>query len=89
MLVNLLMMCHGISGGWSSPNIGLLTSDESPLPTGKISISEAAWMASLLCMGGLIGNILFGFITNTYGRKIPLILITIPGVVSNTSTFAN
>lgn len=43
--------------GWSSPAIVLLTSDESPLPSGKISMVEGSWIASLTNLGGLVGNI--------------------------------
>lgn len=69
-------------GGYS---IMLLTSDETPLPA-KITIDEASWVASLLCIGGLIGNILFGFITKSFGRKMPLCLISIPVLVSIAQT---
>lgn len=68
---------------WASPSIILLTSDETPLPSGKITMDEASWIASLLCIGGLIGNIFFGYITNRFGRKLPLIVIAIPTVVSD------
>lgn len=38
--------------GWTSPSILILTGDESPLPSGKISMEEASWIASLSCFGG-------------------------------------
>lgn len=79
--VNMLTIGYGVSIGWSSPNVVLLTSSDSPLPSGQISMEEASWIASLLCIGGLAGNIFFGFITNAFGRKIPLILISIPAMV--------
>lgn len=60
----------------------LLLSDETPLPSGKITMDEASWIASLICVGGLIGNFFFGFVTSRFGRKSPLIFITIPKVVS-------
>ncbi|XP_031622894.1 facilitated trehalose transporter Tret1-like isoform X2 [Contarinia nasturtii] len=75
-------MGYGVVCGWSSPNIVLLTSDESPLSSGKITMNEASWSASLICIGGLVGNICFGFITNRFGRKNPLIFITIPVIIS-------
>lgn len=40
--------------GWTSPSILILTGDESPLPSGKISMEEASWIASLSCFGGLL-----------------------------------
>lgn len=81
------MIGHGVAGGWSSPIVVLLTSDESPLPSGKITMSEASWIASLMSIGGLVGNAIFGFVTNVYGRKLPLILITVPGIVSQNYFF--
>lgn len=80
--MDLLLVTYGAACGWPSPNLILLTSDDTPLPSGKISMDEASWIASLLCVGGFIGNFSFGFITNVFGRKLPLISISIPGVVS-------
>lgn len=79
--VNLLMVTHGICGGWMSPTIELLTSDKSPLESGKITMEEASWVASIICIGGLIGNILFGIMTNHFGRKVPLLFTAIPSIV--------
>ncbi|XP_055298714.1 facilitated trehalose transporter Tret1-like [Sitodiplosis mosellana] len=78
----MLPMGYGVTCGWASPSIVLLTSDETPLPSGKITMDEASWIASLICFGALIGNILFGIITSKFGRKIPLIILTIPTVIS-------
>lgn len=83
--MNLLFIGYGGMAGWCSPNIMLLTSVDSPLPTGKITMMEASWVASLVCVGGLIGNCFFGVIlttTNAFGRKLPLIFITFPTIVS-------
>lgn len=59
----------------------VLLSDESPLPTGKITMDEASYVASLVNAGGAIGTAFFGSITNKFGRKNPLIAITIPTIV--------
>lgn len=81
------MMANGINLGWTSPSIILLTSDESPLPTGQITIGEVSWIASLVFAGSLMGGIFWGFIANIYGRKKPLILSSVPTVVrQNLST---
>lgn len=79
---NLLTIAFGIAEGWTSPTIVLLTSEETPLRSGVINMDEASWIASLLCLGCFFGNILFGYITNKFGRKWPLIIITIPTIVS-------
>lgn len=46
-----------IANGWSSAANILLMSDETPLPSGKISMEEASWIASLIYIGGDIYNI--------------------------------
>lgn len=80
--VNVLTICEGIGIGWPCPTINLLMSNDSPLPTGKIDMDEASWIASLICVGGVVGNVIFGYIANKFGRKIPLLLIPIPMIVS-------
>lgn len=77
----------GVTGGWPSPNILVLMSDETPLASGKITMDEASWIASLWCIGGLIGNPIFGFITNNYGRKMPLVFLAVPAIVSESKQF--
>lgn len=81
--MNILTICEGIGVGWPSPTINLLTSSESPLPSGKIDMEEASWIASLICVGGVIGNVIFGYVADKFGRKVPLILISIPMIVSD------
>lgn len=71
--------------GWGSPNIILLTSDETPLPSGKITLEESSWMLALLSIGNMLGNILFGYITNVFGRKVPCIFTAFPMIVSTSS----
>lgn len=77
----MLPIGFGITAGWASPNINLLTSDNSPLATGKITMEEASLVASFVPLGALFGNFLFGFITSKCGRKKTLISIAIPAIV--------
>lgn len=71
-----------ILSGWCSPSLMVLASDESPLPTGKITVEEASWIASLVNAGGALGTPFFGPIAKRFGRKNPLIAIIIPAIVS-------
>lgn len=80
-IVNFLALNYGIAIGWPSSNVVLLLSNESPLPTGKVSKQEASWIVGFICVGGFIGNLLFGYITERFGRKKPLLVIAIPGIV--------
>lgn len=81
-IVNLAIMGYGAFEGWTSPSIISLTSPNTLFPSGQISIEQASWLASVHCIGGLFGNIMFGYIINRYGRRLPLILITFPIIVS-------
>ncbi|XP_055301605.1 facilitated trehalose transporter Tret1-like [Sitodiplosis mosellana] len=80
--INFLGLACGMGLGWTSPSILVLTSDESPLPSGKITMEEASWITSLWSVGGLIGCMTFGFITSHFGRKWPLIFMIIPKTIS-------
>lgn len=77
LAVNLVLIAHGAGIGWSAAAMTVLTSDDNPLPLGKLDMNDISWIASLLSFGGLFGNILFGFITNRCGRKLPLLFVTI------------
>lgn len=85
--MDLLFFGYGITCGWTSPSLMILKSDESPLPTGKITMEEASWVASLVNAGGALGTLFFGPITNKFGRKNPLIAVAIPTIVSHISQF--
>ncbi|XP_031622892.1 facilitated trehalose transporter Tret1-like [Contarinia nasturtii] len=81
-VVNMLSAGYGVTAGWASPSLILLTSDETPLQSGQITMDEASAVAALTSLGGLIGNIFFGWITSKFGRKNPLVFMTIPTIIS-------
>lgn len=86
-IVSLMVIVNGVMVCWCSTCIDLLISDESPLPTGKITLDEASWVASLLQLGAMIANTYFGYITNNFGRKWPLLFVTIPMIVCSIVSF--
>lgn len=59
----------------------LLTTEKTPLPSGIISMEQASWVTSLLSVGAIFSNIVFGFLANHFGRKILLFLIGVPMIV--------
>lgn len=73
----------GIMNGWPSPAIFVLTSDESPLPTGKITADAASWIASLKSAGMVFGAMFVGFLAKKYGRKWLLMSLPIQSIVSH------
>ncbi|KAG4077354.1 hypothetical protein HA402_009755 [Bradysia odoriphaga] len=82
LVVSLQLTVYGIVTGWTSPNIELLKSDKSPLPSGSITVQQAAWVGSLLAVGALPGNFINGFLVAKFGRKWPLAATSIPMSVS-------
>lgn len=79
---NIITVGYGAVCGWPSASFLILLSDESPLASGPLTIGQASWVSSIMCIGGFVGNIFFGWFTDKYGRKLPLIIIAIPQLVS-------
>lgn len=61
----------------------VLASVDNPLKIGKLDMDHISWIASLLSLGGLFGNIIFGVITNRFGRKMPLLFATTLIIIDN------
>lgn len=81
--VNTISVCYGASAGWPSSSFLLLQSDElTPLSSGALSKEEMSWIASILCIGGFVGTILFGLLADVLGRKYILCFQGIPSIVS-------
>lgn len=70
-------MSYGIAFGWCSPSLPALLSDESPLPTGPITIDESNWISSILCIGLTLGALLSGPLSGRLGR-IRLLMVLVP-----------
>lgn len=85
--VNLFSIGYGVHEGWTSAAIDPLISNETPLSSGKMTMDEATLMTSLLYVGALTGNIFFGYITDKCGRKLLLIVMAIPMIVSDNFQF--
>lgn len=83
MIGNIVAFSYGTACAWGSVNFLYLQSDDTHLSSGPLSVPEAALVVSLLCAGGLIGNVLFVFVTEKFGRKLPLLFLAIPEIVSN------
>lgn len=79
--MNFLSVLYGISVGWAAPNMILFQSEESPV--GVMNADQMSLIVSLLCVGGTLGTIIFGFAADFLGRKTSLILIAVPQLVSN------
>ncbi|XP_065084159.1 facilitated trehalose transporter Tret1-like [Ochlerotatus camptorhynchus] len=78
--VNIITISHGAAIGWVSPFLPYLQSSETHLTSGAVSIEQASWIGSLLCIGGLIGAPSFGLLADRFGKKVGLQLIVLPHV---------
>jgi MFS family permease len=68
--------------GWPSPTIPLLESKETPLESGPLTVSEASWITSMIYLGGFIITIVSGYAMEKFGRKISILFLAIPAIVS-------
>ncbi|KAJ8965329.1 hypothetical protein NQ317_004713 [Molorchus minor] len=82
--VDLLATAGDVTLSWTSPVLPKLTSnDTSENPLGRsITEEEDAWIASLVTIGAMIGPYVAGFIAGHFGRKIGLLSLAIPHIVS-------
>lgn len=80
--MNLCTIGYGCSVGWTAAAFLILDSEDSPLPTGRIDMSEIAWIGSILGMGGLIGTVVVGWMADKFGRKNALLAMAVPQIAS-------
>ncbi|XP_070143279.1 facilitated trehalose transporter Tret1 isoform X3 [Drosophila kikkawai] len=80
MTVHIMTLTHGIAVGWLSPSLRLLGSDHSPLGD-PLTITEASWVGSLIGLGSMTGNIVFGLLIDRLGRKLCMYFLAIPNMM--------
>uniref|UniRef100_A0A8D8L2Z9 Facilitated trehalose transporter Tret1 n=2 Tax=Culex pipiens TaxID=7175 RepID=A0A8D8L2Z9_CULPI len=78
LAVNIITLGHGAVIGWVSPALLYLQSNGVHLTTGPVTIEQASWIGSTLCIGGLIGATVFGALADRCGKRLGLQLIAIP-----------
>lgn len=52
-------------------------------PIGILNYDQVSLIASILCIGGVVGTCFFGVIVDKWGRKITMILIAVPQLAAN------
>ncbi|XP_041970159.1 facilitated trehalose transporter Tret1-like [Aricia agestis] len=81
LLANMTTLSYGLESGWVSPITKLLQSDSSP--TGKaLSDNELTWIASAMSFAAVFGVLIFSYITERYGCKRSVILLSLPQALS-------
>lgn len=86
-IANIISLCHGLAIGWLSPNLLKLQSNESPLQSGPMTLSETSWIGSCFSIGAILGNCFFGLLSNYLGRKNTLCILALPNLVNRFSFF--
>lgn len=71
---NIIMLGYGCGIGWFAVALNLLQSNDTPLNSGPLSKDDESWIGSILSIGSLTGNFLFGFLVNYVGAKRCLLL---------------
>ncbi|KAH8417077.1 hypothetical protein KR222_002892 [Zaprionus bogoriensis] len=74
-----MTLTHGVGVGWLAPSLPLLGSDQTPLDK-PVTIDQASWVGSLIGLGALTGNIIFGLLLDRLGRKLCMYLLAIPNM---------
>lgn len=80
--MNLTAFIFGIVIGFTGPNLELFKSDDSPLASGKIDKDEESWISSLASFGAIGFTLVYGWLSEKFGRKTAILLIGIPQTVS-------
>lgn len=60
----------------------MLESEDSPLPTGPLTVQQKSWVSALMYLGGSLGCLFFGWASNRYGRKYPMMAAAVPQLVN-------
>ncbi|XP_030384785.1 facilitated trehalose transporter Tret1 [Scaptodrosophila lebanonensis] len=78
---NIISVSYGAFCGWPSASFLELQADNSPLESGPLSNSDAGWVSSTLCLGGVVGTIVFARLADKLGRKPALLLMALPSLI--------
>ena len=81
-LVNLTAFIFGVVIGFTGPNLELFKSDKTPLTSGKITLDEESWIGSLTAFGAIGFTLVYGFVSEKFGRKPAILMIGVPQTVS-------
>ncbi|OWR47308.1 Sugar transporter ERD6 6 [Danaus plexippus plexippus] len=81
LIANGIIFTYGMECGWISPTTKILQSEQSPVGE-VVSVNVISWIASSMSLSAILGVSFYIFILDNYGRKLGLILIAIPQVIS-------
>lgn len=81
MIANFIGFSFGWSCSWANVNFLELQSPDSTLEDGPITYDQASLLMSLLCFGGLLGNVTYLWALAKFGRKRPILSLSVPTIV--------
>ncbi|XP_031631805.1 facilitated trehalose transporter Tret1-like isoform X2 [Contarinia nasturtii] len=84
---NLIFLNHGSVLGWNSPAMPQLSSENTPLSSGRLTNEQISWIGSISNIGALCGAFSFGYITSFLGCKRAMIFLAIPSIIFWTLIF--
>lgn len=82
ILGNIMTAAHGSTNSWPSANFLALQKSETSLPSGPLSVHEAALVISIHYIGAIVGNLMVSPIVRKYGCKRVMMTVAIPQIVS-------
>lgn len=68
--------------GLMSPLTAKLTSENTPLSHGPLTVEQISWIGAISCLGSIIGTLSFGYLTSWIGSKRVLSFLCYPQLVS-------
>ncbi|EDW63945.2 facilitated trehalose transporter Tret1 [Drosophila virilis] len=81
IFVNIVSISFGAYCGWPSSSFLELSSDASPLETGPLTKQDQGNVASVLCLGGLVGNVFFLWLAEKIGRRQSMLWVALPSLL--------
>lgn len=79
---NIPTIILGISIAWNGVYLPKFKTDECPLYDGKLTNAQLRIIAGIGPIGCVIGNLSGGWLSETIGRKMTLVLIGVPQLIS-------
>lgn len=78
---NIISYSHGFGVGWLSSALPVLTSKDTPLKSGPLTLDEISWLGGVYPLGALFGDVLFSVLLNCMGRRSSMMALALPNIV--------
>ncbi|XP_075224989.1 facilitated trehalose transporter Tret1-like [Lycorma delicatula] len=82
IIANLAPFSIGVMTGWTSPMQPLLMSQNPPVGSTPFTTDDISWVGSINAVGGVIGTLFWGKVSDKLGRKKTGYLTILPFIIS-------